>query len=111
MDGLKEGGMGGGHNAQDIFEHFFGGGGSGFFGGGRERGPTKTKDMVHEISVTLEDLYNGKTSKMAVNRNVICKQCKGAGTKSGASSGNCKKCDGKGVKVMLRQIGPGMVQQ
>jgi len=110
MDGLKEGGMGGG-SAQDIFEHFFGGGGSGFFGGGRERGPTKTKDMVHEIQVTLEDLYNGKTSKMAVNRNVICKQCKGSGTKSGASSGNCKKCDGKGVKVMLRQIGPGMVQQ
>lgn len=32
------------------------------------------------------------------------------GGKSGASM-RCKKCNGRGVQVQLRQLGPGMVQQ
>ncbi len=28
--------------------------------------------MVHQITVTLEDFYNGKTKKLAINRQV-CK--------------------------------------
>ena len=31
----------------------------------------KTKDVVHQLGVTLEQLYNGATKKMAVNREVI----------------------------------------
>jgi len=31
--------------------------------------------------VTLEDLYNGKTTKLAVQRNVICSDCEGIGGK------------------------------
>ena len=73
-DGLKEGGMGGA-SPEDIFSHFFGGAFG--FGGERNHGPKRTKDLIHEIPVSLEDLYNGKTAKMAVNRNVICKTCNG----------------------------------
>lgn len=56
---------GGGHG--DIFSQMFGGG-----GGGRSRGPQKGKSVQHAIKVTLEEIYKGKTSKIAVNRDRIC---------------------------------------
>ena len=31
--------------------------------------------------MTLEDLYNGKTAKLAIQKNVICSDCKGIGGK------------------------------
>jgi hypothetical protein len=88
-EGLKDGGMGGG-SAEDIFSAFFGGGIFGGGGarclavicrpiwpadgsilGGRPRGPKKGENVVHPLKVTLENLYNGKTSKLAINRNVL----------------------------------------
>jgi DnaJ family protein A protein 2 len=75
-DGLKEGGFNA-HNAEDIFSQFFGGGFSSFFGGGGNRGPKRTENIVHELQVNLEDLYKGKTSKLAVQRNILCAKCSG----------------------------------
>lgn len=76
-EGLKEGGFQA-HSAEDIFSQFFGGGGfSSFFGGGGNRGPKRTENIMHELQVTLEDLYKGKTSKLAVQRNIICSKCTG----------------------------------
>lgn len=72
-------------------------------------GPRKGKDLLHRISVSLEDLYKGKVQKLALSKSVICKGCEGRGGKKGAVS-TCTSCRGQGVKVMLRQIGP-MVQQ
>jgi len=110
-EALKEGGFSA-HSAEDIFASFFGGASPfSFFGGGGSRGPKKGEDIVHEIQVTLEDLYKGKTSKLAVTRNVICTTCEGNGTKTGVASGKCKVCDGKGMRIIIRQLGPGMVQQ
>jgi DnaJ family protein A protein 2 len=60
--------------------------------------------------VSLEDLYNGKTVKLAVNRDVICGPCEGRGGAEGAEK-SCETCNGRGMRVQLRQIGPGMVQQ
>lgn len=84
-----------------------------FFGGGRRRGPTgpqKGEDIVHPIKANLEDLYNGKTSRLAINRNKLCEDCEGRGGKVGCER-DCSDCNGRGVRVQLRQIGPGMVQQ
>lgn len=50
---------------------FFGG------GGGRSRGPSKGKDVVHQLAVSLEDLYNGAVRKLALQKNVICPKCEG----------------------------------
>jgi DnaJ-class molecular chaperone len=38
------------------------------------------KNVVHQLSVTLEDLYNGATRKLALQKNVICDKCEGKGS-------------------------------
>jgi DnaJ family protein A protein 2 len=106
-EGLEgEGGGRGGAEAGDLFSQMFGGGG----GRGRERGPPKGEDIKHTIKVSLDDLYNGKTVKLAISRNKPCGDCNGVGGKEGCEK-SCQVCNGRGVRVQLRQIGPGMVQQ
>jgi len=105
----------GGMDPQDLFSQLFGGGGGGggffggFGGGGRQQGPRRGKDLVHRVNVTLEDLYKGKTTKLALTRHIICSKCNGKGGKEGAVK-TCSPCNGRGVRVMLRQMGP-MLQQ
>ncbi|KAL2927158.1 DnaJ protein-like protein ANJ1, partial [Bienertia sinuspersici] len=100
-DALKEG-MGGGsgmHDPFDIFQSFFGG--SPFGGGGSSRGRRQRRgeDVVHPLKVSLEDLFTGTTKKLSLK-----------GSKSGAST-KCSGCQGTGMKVSIRQLGPGMIQQ
>nr|AAX46634.1 DnaJ subfamily A member 2 [Bos taurus] len=109
--GLREG-SGGGGGMDDIFSHIFGGGLFSFMGNqsrsrnGRRRG----EDMMHPLKVSLEDLYNGKTTKLQLSKNVLCSACSGQGGKSGAVQ-KCSACRGRGVRIMIRQLAPGMVQQ
>ena len=63
----------------------------------------KGEDVVHQISVSLEDLYNGRTRKLAINRKVPADP--------DSDPGVCSSCDGQGAKMVTRQIGPGMIQQ
>ncbi|KAF9431409.1 hypothetical protein BGZ76_000336 [Entomortierella beljakovae] len=109
-------GFGGpGMSQEEMFAQMFGGG---FFGGmgdeghGRPRGsrPRRGEDISHNLNVTLEDLYNGKTTKLSLEKNVICGLCSGKGGKAGAVK-KCGTCDGRGVKLVVRQVGPGMMQQ
>ncbi|KAF3852050.1 hypothetical protein F7725_005405 [Dissostichus mawsoni] len=89
---IKEGGSGGGGGGggnfaspMDIFDLFFG-------GGSRMHRERKGKNIVHQISVTLDDLYNGATRKLALQKNTICERC-------------------EGMQVRMHQLVPGMVQQ
>lgn len=110
--GIKEGGAGGGFggsNPMDIFDMFFGGGDP-FGRGGRNRGPRRTKNLVHQLSVSLEDMYNGTIRKLALQKNVICDSCEGIGGKAGAVQ-KCPNCRGTGMQVRIQQLGPGMMQQ
>lgn len=106
MEALKEGGGGGGHSPMDIFDMFFGGM-RGPRGQERER---RGRDMVHPLKVSLEELYNGATRQLALNKNVICSKCNGKGGKEGAVQ-SCSGCQGNGVKISVRQFAPGMIQQ
>ncbi|EXJ54575.1 DnaJ like subfamily A member 2 [Cladophialophora yegresii CBS 114405] len=112
-EGLEQGGMGGGGMAaEDLFAQFFGGGSSfgGMFGGGmRETGPKKARTIHHVHKVSLEDIYKGKVSKLALQKSVICPQCDGRGGKEGAVK-TCAGCNGAGMKTMMRQMGP-MIQR
>ena len=60
----------------DIFDMFFG-------GRGRMQRERRGKNVVHQLTVTLEDLYNGATRKLALQKNVICDRCEGQGGKKG----------------------------
>lgn len=101
---IKEGGIASEmHNPMDIFDMFF--------GGGRQRqGPKRGKDLVHQLKVSLEDLYNGSVRKLALQKSVICASCEGRGGKAGAVE-QCKACRGEGVQVRIHQLGPGFIQQ
>ncbi|CAG8610567.1 16627_t:CDS:2, partial [Racocetra fulgida] len=101
-EGLQgDGGMG--MSPEDLFASFFGGFSR------RQTGPRKGKNLKHVLKVSLEDLYNGKSTKLSLNKNVICKSCDGRGGKEGSVK-KCSGCDGSGFKVHLRALGP-MVQQ
>lgn len=101
-------------NAEDLFSQFFGGGGGGafggMFGGGmRDTGPKKARTIHHVHKVSLEDIYRGKVSKLALQKSVICSGCDGRGGKEGAVK-ECTGCSGSGMKTMMRQMGP-MIQR
>ena len=96
-DGINDGGSGGA-DPRDMFEMFLGGGGG--RRGGRQ-GRRKGQDVVHPIKVTLEQLYNSVTKKLAINRDVIDKA---EGVRE------CSDCDGRGVKIQVIRMGP-LVQQ
>uniref|UniRef100_I3M3E9 DnaJ heat shock protein family (Hsp40) member A2 n=1 Tax=Ictidomys tridecemlineatus TaxID=43179 RepID=I3M3E9_ICTTR len=107
--GLREG-SGGGGGMDDIFSHIFGGGLFGFMGNqsrsrnGRRRG----EDMMHPLKVSLEDLYNGKTTKLQLSKNVLCSAC----SEVINEKDRCKKCEGKKVikevKILEVHVDKGM---
>jgi len=102
-DGLKEGG-GGAHDMGDIFGQMFGMGGR---GGGKPSGPKKGKPAVHQLKVTLEEIYKGKKSKIAVNRERIVPIGDHGKDKSTAIT-SCDSCNGRGMRTKMMQMGPGM---
>lgn len=106
-EGLKSGGGGGDfHDPFDIFNMFFG------MGGGRGPRPKekKGKSCVHQLKVSLEEMYSGNSRKLAIQKNVICNKCDGRGGKTGKVQ-KCTGCKGTGMKVYLQQLAPGFVSQ
>tara|TARA_Y100000816_G_scaffold244551_1_gene192204 strand:- start:1272 stop:2432 length:1161 start_codon:yes stop_codon:yes gene_type:complete len=83
------------------FQSFFGKA----FGGRRTR---KSKDIVHNISVSLEDLYRGKVKKIALTRDIPSVIEPEEGWEQAYK---CHACKGAGVVIQIRQLGPGMIQQ
>jgi DnaJ family protein A protein 2 len=94
LEGVDDGGAAA-HGGEDLFSMFFGG--SGRRG---SAGPRKGPSVNHPLKVSLEDLYNGKTVKLAINRKVIV-----------GDVSECTKCHGQGAIMEMRQIGPGMITQ
>lgn len=116
IQGLKDGGSSPGGFPSDIFGSLFGGlfGGMPFGfsemgggGGGRRR---RGEDSHHSLKVTLEDLYNGKTTRLSLSKRIICPKCNGQGGKPGAVH-PCRTCAGQGVKITIHRIAPGIAQQ
>mmetsp|Transcript_4805 Transcript_4805/g.13881 ORF Transcript_4805/g.13881 Transcript_4805/m.13881 type:complete len:415 (-) Transcript_4805:912-2156(-) len=94
LEGVEQEGGPGASGADDLFSMFFGG------GAGRRAGPRKGPSIQHPLKVSLNDLYNGKTVKLAINRKVIV-----------GDSSECSACNGQGFVMEMRQIGPGMITQ
>ncbi|KAI0710127.1 DnaJ-domain-containing protein [Earliella scabrosa] len=113
MEGMSRngpgGGFGGGMDPADIFAELFGAsmGFGGFDFGPGMRGPRRTKGQDSNIpyEVTLEDLYNGKTVKMNMEKEIVCGLCKGSGAKGSAKPKQCVKCEGKGWTMVTTSLG------
>jgi len=107
-EGLKDDGPGGGgRDAHSMFADLFGFGG----GGGGRRGRQRTEDIRFKLEISLSDFYNGALKKLRVKRNVLCVDCGGKGSKTEGATQVCGQCNGNGIQIMIRRIGPGMMQQ
>ena len=83
---------------QDIFEDFFGGDSS-FFGGGgnrRRKSNNRGSDLRYDITVSLEEAYNGKKFKVKIPTQVQCEICSGSGASKGSQPITCQSCGGRG---------------
>jgi len=92
----------GGADFSDIFEDFFGD----FGGGGRSRGRSSSNnrgsDLRYDLSITLEEAYEGKKQDIKFSTTEKCTTCKGNGSKPGSSPERCTVCGGNG-KVRSNQ--------
>jgi len=103
MDGLKDGGMGGGGGMEDLFSMFGGGGPR-----RQQQGAKKTKPVMKEVQVKLEEVFEGKVVKLPIKKRICCESCSGKG---GKNIKTCSDCKGQGFKIKTQMLGPGMIQQ
>lgn len=68
----------------------------------------KMPTVSHSITMDLEDLYNGKTKRLKLNRRVICETCKGRGS---PHAKDCSNCSGTGTCTVHVRTGPFTMQQ
>ncbi|WP_455477089.1 molecular chaperone DnaJ [Bartonella sp. B41] len=88
-------GFAAGSGFSDIFEDFFGefmGGGHRKRSDGRERGA----DLSHNMEISLEEAFLGKTAEINIPSSVICDLCEGSGAKKGSKPQICGTCRGSG---------------
>ena len=102
--GRQSGGFGGfgGADFSDIFEDFFGDFGSSGRSRGRRNTSNKGSDLRYDLSITLEEAYEGKKQDIKFSTTEKCNTCKGNGSKPGHSADRCTVCGGNG-KVRSNQ--------
>ena len=66
--------------------------------------------LIHAERIDLKDLYLETQKEIKLTRSQPCKKCNGKGTEVDDSVFICNSCDGKGIKITMRQVGP-MLQQ
>lgn len=93
--GFGGGGFGGGGfgGFEDIFETFFGGGGS------RRRDPNAPRqgaDLQYTMTLSFEEAVFGKETDIEIPREETCDTCNGNGAKPGTKPETCKHCNGSG---------------
>ena len=78
-----------GASFSDLFEGIFGMGSA----GGRAK---RSADLRHDVQITLEDAFCGKTVHLRLPTSVTCDSCSGSGAKAGTRPKACKECGGAG---------------
>ncbi|MBQ9462406.1 MAG: molecular chaperone DnaJ [Bacteroidales bacterium] len=89
----------------DILNNLFGGafGGFGGFGGfsgfgGGQQGPrvVRGRDIRTRVRLSLEEIATGCTKEVSIERNRLCPECDGRGTKNASDVKTCPTCKGSG---------------
>lgn len=99
------GGFGAGMSMEDLMNQFNFGGGTGGHPFGRQR-ERRGQDILFNMKVTLEDLFNGTTKKFKYNRTSACSSCNGAG---GTEEQSCNNCGGKGFNIRQTETPMGIM--
>lgn len=96
--------MGGGAGMDDILREAMRGFGFGDFGGGASRGAqaARGRDLLDDVTISLQDAYFGTAHTVKFSSNVECEKCHGNGTDDGKPAPACPKCGGTGY-VHTRQ--------
>jgi len=83
----------------DVFEDFF----EGFGGRSRNRSSSfRGADLRYDLSISLEDAYNGKKQEINFSSSDKCVKCDGYGAEPGSKPTSCSTCNGYG-KVRSNQ--------
>ena len=107
---------GGGFSMEDIFEQFgdiFGGAFGGGFGGGRSsrsRTVNRGSDIRITVKLTLQEVAEGVTKKLKINKTVACDKCGGSGAKDSSSYATCTQCNGSGYVITVQNSFFGRMQ-
>ena len=99
-DAFRQGGQGGAQGFgdfaggfSDIFEEFFGGG---FGQSSRQRGPARGSDLRYNMTVSLQEAYNGKKTEIRIPGYTSCSACNSTGSADKSGPSTCSTCDGHG---------------
>jgi molecular chaperone DnaJ len=82
--------MGFGTIIEDLFEGFFGGGGS------RRTRARRGEDLQYRLEISLEEAAQGLETKLQLPREETCEACRGSGQEPGTSAETCGTCRGQG---------------
>ena len=99
-DAFRQGGQGGAQGFgdfaggfSDIFEEFFGGG---FGQSSRQRGPARGSDLRYNMTISLQEAYNGKKTEIRIPGYTSCNPCNATGSADKSGPSTCSTCDGHG---------------
>ena len=100
FDAFRQGGMGGTQGFgdfaggfSDIFEEFFGGS---FNQTSRQRGPSRGSDLRYNMSVSLQEAFQGKKTQIKIPSYVGCDLCSSTGSADKSGPSICVSCNGQG---------------
>jgi len=88
------------HGQFNPFQHMF----------NQQQKQEPKEDIIKNIDVTLEQLYNEETINVTYKYKCCCTKCNGEGTRDGTPS-KCAGCNGSGTHVQIMRMGPHIVQQ
>ncbi len=107
--GGADGGFGGGFGGfgdfdiGDIFDSFFGGGGTRSGGAARTNAARRGENIRVQAELTFEEAAFGCTKEIPVSRIENCPECGGSGCEKGTTPEVCKRCSGTGsVRSQVR---------
>ena len=117
MNGAAGGGFGGfgggGFSMEDIFSQFgdiFGGHFGGFSSRGGGRRVNRGSDIRVKVKLTLQEIANGTTKKLKINKTIACDKCGGTGAKDSSSYTTCSTCNGSGYVTRVENSFFGRIQ-
>jgi len=80
----------------DIFEDFFGDFSDGSSGSSRRSSGSRGNDLRYDLSISLEDAYEGLERKIDYTTYKKCSGCSGSGAEPGSKPIKCDYCKGNG---------------